>query len=202
MKKHSVCVYCSSSGTLAEKFYEDARELGKLIGLNNMDFVYGGSKVGMMYEAAKTAKSNGAKIYGVMPEKLYEFGVSSDECDEFYLTKDMRGRKEKLDILSDSVVALAGGFGTLEELSEMIVQKQLGYNNKPIVFLNTNGFYNSLLNFFDDIITNSFAKDNARNLYFVANTPQEVIDYLLTYDYTPIVLTKEDIYTRVPESSK
>lgn len=202
MNKHRICVYCSSSGTLDEKFYEDARELGKLIGQNNMDFVYGGSKVGMMYESAKTAKANGAKVYGVMPEKLYEFGVSSEECDEFHLTKDMRGRKEKLDSLSDSVVALAGGFGTLEELSEMIVQKQLGYNNKPVVLLNTNGFYDSLLKFFDDIIVNSFAKSTARELYFVANTPQEVIDYLLRYDYTPVVLTKEDIYTRIPESSK
>ena len=196
--KHKVCVYCSSSGALAEKFYEDARELGTLLGQNNMDLVYGGSNVGTMYETAKTAKKSGSKIYGVMPEKLYAFGVSSNECDEFYLTKEMRERKAKLDELSDSIVAMAGGFGTLEEVAEMLVQKQLGYNNKPIVFLNTNGFYNNLIAFFEDIIVGSFAKDTARNLYFVADTPQEVIDYLLKYNYKQIELSKEDIYSKVP----
>lgn len=196
--KHKVCVYCSSSGALAEKFYEDARELGTLLGQNNMDLVYGGSNVGTMYETAKTAKKSGSKIYGVMPEKLYAFGVSSNECDEFYLTKEMRERKAKLDELSDSIVAMAGGFGTLEEVAEMLVQKQLGYNNKPIVFLNTNGFYNNLIAFFEDIVVGSFAKDTARNLYFVADTPQEVIDYLLKYNYKQIELSKEDIYSKVP----
>ena len=155
--RHKVCVYCSSSGALAEKFYEDARELGAFLGQNNMDLVYGGSNVGTMYETAKTAKANGAKIYGVMPEKLYSFGVSSTECDEFYLTKEMRDRKAKLDELSDSIIAMAGGFGTLEEVAEMLVQKQLGYNNKPIVFLNTNGFYDNLIAFFEDIIEGAFA---------------------------------------------
>lgn len=200
--KHKVCVFCSSSGTLDNKFYEDARILGELLGQNNMDLVYGGSKVGTMYETAKAAKQNGAKIFGVMPEKLYNFGVHSNECDEFILTDDMRNRKAKLDELSDSIIAMAGGFGTLEEVSEMFVQKQLGYNNKPIVFLNTNGFYNNLLKFFDDIIEGSFAKYTAKNLYYVANTPKEAIEYLLNYDYSPVTVSKEDIYTRIPVNAK
>lgn len=200
--QHNVCVFSSSSSTLAPIYYEHARILGELLGKNNMNLVYGGSKVGTMYEIAKSAKENGSKIIGVMPEKLYNFGVSWDKCDEFYLTKDMRSRKAKLDECSDCVIAMAGGFGTLEELSEMFVQKQLGYNNKPIIFLNTNRFYDNLLKFYDDIIKESFAKDTAKNLYFVANNPQEAIDYILNYDFKEVKLTMEDIYTRIPESVK
>lgn len=195
--KHSVCVFCSSSSTLDEKYYEDSRELGELLGKNNFDMVYGGSSVGMMYEVAKFAKCHDSKILGVMPEKLYNFGVSSEECDEFHLTKDMRSRKLKMDELSDSIIALAGGFGTLEEVSEMIVQKQLGYNNKPIVFLNTKGFYNNLFKFFDDIVQGSFAKSTAKDLYYIANTPQDAVEYLLNYQYGDIKVSKEDIYTKV-----
>ena len=195
--KHSVCVFCSSSSTLDEKYYEDSRELGELLGKNNFDMVYGGSSVGMMYEVARLAKSHGSKILGVMPEKLYNFGVSSKECDKFHLTTDMRSRKLKMDELSDSIIALAGGFGTLEEVSEMIGQKQLGYNNKPIVFLNTKGFYNNLFKFFDDIIEGSFAKSTAKDLYYIANTPQDAVEYLLNYQYGNIKVSKEDIYTKV-----
>ena len=200
--RHKVCVFSSSSSTLEDKYYEDARVLGELLGQNNMDLVYGGSKVGTMFEIAKAAKKYGSKIIGVMPEKLYNFGVSWENCDEFYLTKDMRTRKAKLDECSDCVIAMAGGFGTLEELSELFVQKQLGYNNKPIIFLNTNGFYNNLLKFFDDIISQSFAKDTAKSLYFVASTPQEAIEYILNYDFKVVNLSMEDIYTRIPESVK
>ena len=89
------------------------------------------------------------------------------------------GEKAKMDELSDAVIALAGGFGTLEEISEMIVQKQLGYNNKPIVILNTNGFYNKLIDFFDTIIFENFALESTKELYYVASTPKEVVDYLI-----------------------
>jgi uncharacterized protein (TIGR00730 family) len=130
-----------------------------------------------------------------MPEKLFDFGVSSDYCDEFYKTKDMRSRKQKLDEVSDAVVAMAGGFGTLEEVSEMLVQKQLGYNNKPIVFLNTNGFYDELFKFFDTIIAQEFAKETSKNLFFNAKTPQEVVEYLLNYEYKERVVEPKDIYT-------
>lgn len=192
-----VCIFCSSSDTLDKSYYDDATLLGELMAKAGLDLVYGGSSVGTMYSVAKSAKANGSKVYGVMPEKLFGFGVSSDECDEFFLTPDMRSRKAKLDELSDAVVAMAGGFGTLEEVSEMIVQRQLGYNNKPIVFLNTNGFYDNLLKFFDDIVKHSFAKDTAKDIYFVANTPQEAVDYLVNFKPSEKEITPEDIYTAV-----
>ncbi len=186
----NICVFASSSNHLEEIFYKHARELGLLIGQNNFNIVYGGSKLGMMFACAGAVKEVGGKIIGIMPERLANMGCANpDDCDEFILTTGMRERKAKLDEMSDAVVAIAGGFGTLEELSELIVQKQLGYNNKPIVILNTNGFYDKLIEFFEEIIQRNFANEESRKLYYVAATPQEVINYLKTY-------TPEEIGTK------
>lgn len=195
-KIKSVCVFASSCDYLDKSYYEDAAELGKLLADNDFSMVYGGSSLGMMWACASKVKENGGKIYGVMPERLYNMGVSTDECVELTLTPCMRTRKAKMDELSDAVIALAGGFGTLEELSEMIVQKQLGYNNKAVVILNTNGFYDNLLKFFDDICAKNFAKVNSKGLYFVAQTPLEAVEYLKNYKCEFKALTKEDLYTR------
>lgn len=181
----SVCVFASSSNKLDENFYNDASELGKLLGKNSIDIVYGGSRLGLMYACAGSVKENGGRIIGIMPQKLYDLGCGNPEdCDEFYLTSGMRERKAKMDEKSDAVIALPGGFGTLEEISEMIVQKQLGYNSKPIVLLNTKGFYNNLMSFFDAIIQENFAKENSRDLYYIANTPNDAIKYINNYSRT------------------
>ena len=108
----------------------------------------------------------------------------------------MRDRKDKMDKISDAVIALAGGFGTLEELSEMIVQKQLGYNKKPIVILNTDGFYDNLLRFFDTIISEKFANKLTANLFYVASNPYEAVDYIKNYTEPENVPSKHEIYSR------
>lgn len=194
MKKR-VCVFASSSSLLDDSYLADAAKLGELLGKNGFDYVYGGSNLGLMWASANAAKQNGAKVTGIMPEKLYKLCVSKEEaCDEFFVTEGMRERKAKLDELSDAVVALPGGFGTLEELAEMIVQKQLGYNKKPIVLLNTNGFYNKLNEFFEVIIADKFAKEKSREMYYIANTPEEAIKYLQNYVEPEIIISKHDIY--------
>lgn len=198
MSKVKVCVFASSSNFLDEIYYEEVGELGCLLGRANFDIVYGGSNLGLMWTCAKAAKIEGANVYGVMPEKLYNIlgPESSEVCNELHITENMRARKAKLDEISDAVVAVAGGFGTLEELSEMIVQKQLGYNSKPIVILNTNNFYDKLIEFFDHMINEHFANANCRELYYVAKTPEEVVDYLLNYKPKERVIDKESIYKR------
>ena len=168
-KIKNICVFASSSNYLEEVFYKDARELGLLIGQNGYNIVYGGSKLGMMYACARAVKETGGKIIGIMPERLANMGCANPEdCDEFILTAGMRERKAKLDEFSDAVIAIAGGYGTLEELSELIVQKQLG-------------FYNKLIEFFETIITREFANAASRKLYYIANTPLEAIEYIKTY---------------------
>lgn len=177
----TICVYSSSANNLEQKFYEAAKELGILMGQNGFNLVYGGGTLGTMWVNAQAVKNFGGKVFGVIPEKLHALGIENYDCDELIVTKCMRSRKQKMDELSDAVIAIAGGFGTLEELSEMIVQKQLGYNNKAIVILNTGGFYDNLLKFFNEMMNKNFATSNSNELYFVAKTPKEAIEYLKNY---------------------
>ena len=184
----NICIFASSSDNLKDIFYKDASMLGELLGKNGMNVVYGGSRLGMMYACASQVKMNGGKIIGIMPQRLYDFGCGNPEdCDEFIITSGMRERKAKMDEISDAVIALAGGFGTLEEISEMIVQKQLGYNNKPIVILNTDGFYDGLTNFFNAIIKNNFAKTGSEKLYYIAVSPNDAIQYIMSYKTSQVL---------------
>ena len=183
----NICVFASSSNQLDKSFYQDASLLGELMGQNGMNIVYGGSRLGMMYACASAVKENGGNIIGVMPQRLYDIGCGNpNDCEEFILTSGMRERKAKMDEISEGVIALAGGFGTLEEISEMIVQKQLGYNNKPIVLLNTNRFYDNLIKFFSSIIENNFAKKETCELFYVASTPNDAINYIKNYNYNVV----------------
>lgn len=191
-----VCIFASSSNFLDEIYYKDAKELGRLLGQNGYNIVYGGSNLGLMWACASQVKEYNGKITGVMPEKLHNMGVFTEGCDEFIITPGMRERKAKIDQISDAVIALAGGFGTLEELSEMIVQKQLGYNKKPIIILNTNGFYDKLIEFFEVIIDEKFANKNIRHYYYIANTPQEALEYLKNYTPAELDVDKNAIYAR------
>jgi len=194
----NICVFCSASNGLDETYYTEAKKMGELLAKNGFNLVYGGSSLGIMGQISKTAKENGAKIIGVIPKKLDEICKHSDSniYDEYYVTKDMRDRKAKMDELSDGLIVLPGGFGTLEEVSEMIVQKILGYNNKPIVFLNTNHFYDNLFEFFEQIILEKFAQTRASYYYYLAQTPEEVIGYLQNYVPNELPKTLDDIYVK------
>lgn len=195
-KIKNICVFASSSNYLEDVYYKDAKELGQLIGQNGYNIVYGGSTLGLMWTCASEVQNSGGKVIGVMPQRLADMGCKTDNCDEFFMAVGMRDRKDKMDKISEAVIALAGGLGTLEELSEMIVQKQLGYNKKPIVILNTNGFYNKLLEFFDRIIEEKFANKMTRNLYYVAKAPQDAIDYIKNYQEPDRIPSKHEIYSR------
>ena len=192
----NICVFCSSSDFLDEKYYKDARELGKLIGQNGYNMVYGGSTLGMMWACASEVKNNGGKIFGVMPQKLIELGCRTDNCDEFYTADGMRDRKAKMDEISDAVIVMAGGFGTLEEFAEMFVQKQLGYNKKAIVLLNTDNYYDKLLEFFNKIVDEKFANKFTKEIMYIASTPQDAIDYINNYKEPEKTPSKHEIYAR------
>ncbi|MCQ2754376.1 MAG: TIGR00730 family Rossman fold protein, partial [bacterium] len=111
-----ICVFASASNDLDNLYYEAAAKMGEVIAKNGYDLVYGGSHRGSMYAAAKAAKDNGSKVYAVMPEIFAnrEGFANPEDCKEFIITKGMRERKAKLDEISDAVIAVAGGFGTLE----------------------------------------------------------------------------------------
>lgn len=182
----TVCVFASSSFDIDKKYFLQAEELGKEIAQCGYNVVYGGSNRGLMGEVTKAAKMYGSKVTGVMPKKLYDLGIEPGNCTEFIIAEDMRKRKAKMDELSQALIVLPGGFGTLDELAEMLVQKQLNYSNKPIVLLNTDGFYDSLAKFFDEIISKNFASENSKKLYYCARTAKEALQYIKNYSFEEI----------------
>ncbi|MBE7705666.1 MAG: TIGR00730 family Rossman fold protein [Cyanobacteria bacterium SIG30] len=187
MKK--ICVFCSSSNNLNEIYHQDANKLGALLAQNNYELVYGGSFRGLMGEVALGAKNSGAKVTGIMPKKIFDF-IEGEQgpCDNFVLTDNLRDRKQKLDEASDAFIALAGGFGTLDEIIEVLDLKILGYHNKPIIFLNTNHFYDSLVEFFENFVKQKFASDKVFTAFYVAQKPEDVITYLENYKHEEINL--------------
>lgn len=193
MKK--ICVYCSASSGLENLYLEEAYKTGEILAKNGFDLVYGGSDFGLMGQTAKAFRANGAHVLGIMPRKIYDMiEHTGSNCDEFVLTDDMRERKAKMDEMSDAAVALPGGFGTLEEISEILDQKIVGYNTKPIVFLNTNGFYDKLQAFFDNLIDENFARKQTAKLYYFAKTPEELVEYLKNYVPNEPPKSAQDIY--------
>ena len=192
-----ICVYCSASDGIDEIYYKDAQKMGELLGQNGYDLVYGGSDFGLMGTVSKSAKENGSHICGVMPKKIYEMiNHEGGSCNEFVLTDDMRERKAKMDEYSDGVIALAGGFGTLDEVIEIIDLKIIGYNTKPIIFLNTNNYYVKLFEFFEQIVNENFARKKSAELFYLAQTPEDAIEYLKNYIPNTPPKTVEDIYVK------
>lgn len=182
--KKKICVFASSSNKIDEVYFNDAKKLGDLIVQNDFDLVYGAGCVGTMLTIAAAVKSKGKKVYGVIPKRLTGIGVDWKECDEYIVTECMASRKKRMRELSDAFIAIPGGFGTLEEICEVITLKQLGYHSKPIVFLNTNNFYSNLLEQFETFYEQNFAKTESKGLYYIAKTPKEAIDYIINYKVT------------------
>jgi hypothetical protein len=188
MNKKRICVYCSSSNYLPDKFYTLAEELGEKLAKNGYDMVYGGTTVGMMGVIANNALKNGAEVTGVIPERIMEFGLDHPELAKMVVTKDMRERKATMEKLSDAFISAPGGFGTFEEVFEIIVAKQLGYHNKPIIFLNFDNYYSYMLKMFDKVYENKFAKEEMKVLYYVANTVDDIFEYLKNYQPVEYVM--------------
>jgi uncharacterized protein (TIGR00730 family) len=177
----NICVFSSSSNAIAQVYVDEAIQLARLIGRSNYCLINGGSNVGLMDVITREAGKSGARTIGVIPEKLRDYNLASTDAHEIIVSGDMMERKAKMRELADSFIALAGGFGTLEEILEVITLKQLGYHQKAIVFINTNGFYDDLFRQFEKSYEERFAKENYRNLYFIAKNVSEAINYLLGY---------------------
>lgn len=177
----NICVYCSSSSAVDQVYYQEAYNLGQILGVNNYTLVYGGINVGLMGEVAHSVYINGGKIISVIPEAIKNRGITYDKADYIFYTKNLRERKAIMENKSEAFIALPGGFGTLEEVMEILTLKQLQIHNKPVIFINTNGFYNRLLDFFDTIYRESFAKRVYENLYSIVPDAESAITVLLNY---------------------
>ncbi len=177
----NVCVFSSSSNGIADCYIQDAIVLAQLIAKNNMTLINGGANVGLMEVVSATAVKYGARTIGIIPVKMTYRNLVSDKMHEVIVLGNMQERKARMRDLSDAFIALPGGFGTLEEILEVITLKQLEDLEGPVVFINTNGFFDDLLKQFEKSYDENFAKENYRKIYFVAQTPQEAIDYIINY---------------------
>ena len=170
-----ICVYCGSGIGAHPAYAESARNLGKILANNNIELVYGGASVGLMGIIAKSVIENNGKVIGVIPKSLVGKEVALTELIDLRIVGSMHDRKVLMSELSDGFIALPGGFGTLEEIFEIITWAQLGFHEKPCGLLNINKYYNYLLQFLDHITDQCFVEPAHRNMIIVEETPEELL---------------------------
>jgi len=170
-------VYCASSGAVEQAYFQAASALGVEMAHRQVPLIYGGGNVGLMGAIATAVHAHGGKVIGVIPHALRERELAYLEADELIITDGMRERKAVMESRALGFVALPGGMGTLEEVLEVLTSKNLHYHSKPIVFLNTLGFYNPLFALFDHMRENRFTPANAAQSYDVANEPEDVFEF-------------------------
>lgn len=174
----NVCVFASSSSKVNGEYQAAASRLGLLFAKNNIGVVYGGGGIGLMKNMADAVIMNGGRITGVIPSFMMEAGWDHSEVTNMIVTSDMGERKKQMFALSNAVVALPGGVGTLEELTEAITLKQLGLFKGPVIMLNTLGFYRSLIEFLDQMVSGNFMRLEHKGIWHIASTPDEVISLI------------------------
>ncbi|MBP8903276.1 MAG: TIGR00730 family Rossman fold protein [Paludibacteraceae bacterium] len=172
----NICVYCASSSKIDSKYVETAKRLGSLLAENNMQLVYGGGSVGLMGILADSVLDKGGKVTGIIPKFMVEAEWQHDGLTKLILTETMHERKEKMAAMSNAVVALPGGCGTLEELLEVITWKQLGIYRNPIIIVNVDGYYNHLLAQFQQAADELFMRPQHLDMWTVVETADEVLE--------------------------
>jgi uncharacterized protein (TIGR00730 family) len=172
----NICVFCSSSSAVDVRYVEAAGEMGALIARGGHRLIYGGGGFGLMGALAEAARENGGAVTGVIPKFMAQ-RMKSD-VNELIVTEDMRERKARMDSLSEAFVALPGGFGTLEEILEIITLCQLNVISKPVALVNTSGFYDSLQAVFEQLYREKFAKPVYRDRYLFAADPRSALAYV------------------------
>ena len=191
----NICVFCSSSNALAEIYFREAEILGTFLGEHGHALINGGANVGLMETVTIAAKKSGARTLGVIPELMIGKNLVSNHAHEVEITSDMADRKARMRELSDAFIALPGGFGTLEEILEVITLKQLDYHRKPVVFINTGNFFQHLFLQFEKMFAEHFSKHEYRELFYIADTPAGALDYI--ENYTPGAVINK--WYKVPE---
>jgi len=183
----NVCVYASSSSLVDDVYKEAATELGRAMAQRGWGLVFGAGADGLMGAAARGAAAAGGVTIGVVPEKMDVDGVVYGSCTELFVTCTLRERKALMEDKADAFIALPGGFGTFEELLEIIALRQLGYHRKPVAILNVNGYYDGLIAQFDRAVEQRFSGPGALSVFGVFGTVEETLNYIDTYVPTEYV---------------
>ncbi len=177
----AICVFSSSSDAVAPGFFALADELGGEMARRGHLLVYGGTNVGLMGAVARAAQQAGGRVIGVIPKFIAARGIANHQATELIITNDMRQRKATMEARADAFLALPGGFGTLEEVLEVITLKQLKQHSKPVIFLNPDGYYDPLSTLFEHMYENRFAKPSYRGMYQFAADVRSALDYMESY---------------------
>jgi uncharacterized protein (TIGR00730 family) len=178
---NQVTIFCASSNKVAEKFYSATTELGKILAHNGIGIFYGGGKEGLMGRLAETVMQEKGRIVGVLPEFMRSLNWHNPNTSELIWAKHMAERKQILIEQTDAVICLPGGYGTLDELLEVITLKQLGQFLKPIVILNTDGYFDPLLEMFRRMRKENFMREMHLEIWCEVNLPEEVIPAILNF---------------------
>lgn len=175
----NICVFCGSSSGHNPVFATTAKELGHLIAANHHHLVYGGGNVGLMGIVADAVLEKGGHVTGVIPQFLMDKEVGHSGLTSLEIVTSMHERKKRMADLSDAFVAIPGGWGTLEELAEILTWKQLGLITQPVAILNTHGFYNPLIEQMQQMVNAGFLSAENYKLLKISSTPQELLEIII-----------------------
>ena len=188
MRLKRICVFAGSSSGSRIEYRAAAENLGRALVSRQIDLVYGGGRVGLMGVLADAVLAAGGHVTGVIPTALAAKEVAHEGLSDLRLVGSMHERKALMADLSDGFIALPGGWGTLEELFEVLTWAQLGIHQKPCGVLNVSGFFDGLLSFVDHTIDEAFVRRENRSMILVASAPDTLLDLLEHYD--PLVVEK------------
>jgi uncharacterized protein (TIGR00730 family) len=171
----NICVFCSSSNKVVQEFKDAAHETGRILAEQGYHMVFGGGRLGLMGISADAALKAGGTVTGVTTVHLHEMEMAHPHLTELYVVDTMHQRKAMMEGRSDAFVILPGGFGTLEELFEILTAKQIGLLDKPIIFVNTGGFFNALEALMQDMLRHKVIMKEHLDLYTIVDHPDQII---------------------------
>jgi|SRR5271166_302681 len=174
--KRWVAVFCASAAGAKPEYLDAARELGRRIAEKNFGLVYGGATVGLMGAIADAALAAGGKVSGVIPDVIMDLEIGHRGLTELHVVRTMHERKALMASRADAFIALPGGYGTMDEFIEIVTWAQLRIHAKPCVMVNVNGYYDSLLAFFDTAVEQGFLKPENRRLVQIARDAEEALE--------------------------
>jgi len=188
-----ICVFCGSSMGTRNEYKTAAHELANYIAAHDLGLVYGGADVGLMKVLADTALEKGVEVIGIMPKRLIEKEVAHNNLTNMIVVETMAERKDKMVDMSDGFVALPGGFGTFDELSEILTFNQLRISDKPLGILNIAGYFNELLKFFNHAVSEGFVRKEHKENVIVSHKIPDLMRQMNRYQPLTIGKWIEDI---------
>jgi uncharacterized protein (TIGR00730 family) len=182
MSFSTVCVFCGCSDQIPQPYLEAAKEMGVVLAEKNLTLVYGGGRTGMMGVLADAVLENGSRVIGVIPEKFNNSTLAHQNITEMHVVKDMHQRKAKMISMSEAFIALPGGYGTFEELLEVLTWAQIGIHERPVAILNTKGYFDPLLHLIERARSEGFIYHEHQGLLIHNTHPHPLLEAMNRYN--------------------